>query len=411
MAAGTRRTAAVIRRGVRGLLSVGLFLCSLFSPRDDSLWVFGSNGGDAFRDNAKYLYLHTADEREHVRAVWLTRDDGIAERLRSRGYEAYHVDSPKGMWLNLRAGTVFVTHGMPDVNRWCSGGATTVLLWHGIALKRIGWDAPKLRHRRERLKRVVKDAVFDRYDWITVPSEAMVGPFASAFRIEEDRVLATGYPRNDVPAGTWTGEDPTHEGDLERRYRGYREEGPVILYVPTIHRETGEDVVDHLDFDAFDRWLAERNARLLFKPHPAEPIDLDDGLSRIVEVPKEVDIYPLLAQADLLLTDYSSVYFDYLHLDKPVVFYPFDFEEYRAERGFYLDYGAVTPGPVATGFEELLDRLDGVLESDEYAAERAAVREEFLETDLGSRCREVGDRFDPRAGRRDRREENPARSV
>jgi CDP-glycerol glycerophosphotransferase (TagB/SpsB family) len=401
----------VIRRGLRGLLSIGLFLCSLVSPRDDSLWAFGSNGGDAFRDNAKYLYLHTADRRDHVRAVWLTRNESVVTALRDRGYEAYHVDSPKGIWLNLRAGTVFVTHGMPDVNRWCSGGATTVLLWHGVALKRIGWDAPKLRHRRERLKRVVKDTLFDRYDWITVPSEAMVGPFASAFRIEDDRVLATGYPRNDVPAGTWTGEDPMREDDLERRYRGYREEGPVILYVPTIHRETGERVVDHLDLDRLDEWLAERDARLLFKPHPAEPIDLEEEFDRIVEVPSEVDIYPLLAHTDLLLTDYSSIYFDYLHLDRPVAFYPFDYEAYRTERGFYLGYDEVTPGPVATEFDDLLDCLDGTLESDEYAPERAAVREEFVETAIESRCREVGDRFDPRAGRRGRREERPARSV
>ena len=397
MARGARRAVTVIRRGVRGVRSAVLFLLSLVSPRDDSLWVFGSNGGDAFRDNAKYLYLHTADEREHVRAVWLSRNEEVVDRLRSAGYEAYHVDSLRGIWTNLRAGTVFVTHGMPDVNRWCSGGARTVLLWHGVALKRIGWDAPKLRHRRERLKRAVKDALFDRYDWITVPTEAMVGPFASAFRIGEDRVLATGYPRNDVPAGAWTGDDPTREGDLERRYRDYREEGPVILYMPTIHRETGERVVDHLDLADLDRWLVERDARLLFKPHPAEPIDLGEGFSRIVEVPKAVDIYPLLAHTDLLLTDYSSVYFDYLHLDRPVVFYPFDFEEYRAERGFYPDYDAVTPGPVATGFDDLLGSLDEALRSNGYAAEREAVREEFVKTGRLSRCREVGDRFDPRA--------------
>ncbi|WP_331234318.1 CDP-glycerol glycerophosphotransferase family protein [Natronorarus salvus] len=374
-----------------------LFALSLVSPRDDSLWVFGSNGGDAFRDNAKYLYLHAADEREHVRAVWLSRNEEVIERLRSSGYEAYHVDSLRGIRANLRAGYVFVTHGMPDVNRWCSGGATKVLLWHGVALKRIGWDAPKLRHRRERLKRVMKDTLFDRYDWITVPSEAMVGPFASAFRIGEDRVLTTGYPRNDVPAGTWTGADPTREVELERRYRAYHEEGPVVLYMPTIHRETGESIVDHLDLDAFDQWLAERDARLLFKPHPAEPIDLGGGFSRIEEVPEGVDVYPLLEYADVVLTDYSSVYFDFLLLDRPVVFYPFDLLGYREERGFYPEYEAVTPGPVATTFAGLLDRLDDVLETDEYAADRTAVREEFLWTGPGSRCRSVGDRFDPRA--------------
>ncbi len=392
----------MIRRAAGGLLAGFLFVLSLVSPRDDSLWVFGSNGGDAFRDNAKYLFLDTADRRAHVRAVWLSRNDEVVTALRERGYEAFHADSLRGRWIALRAGYVFVTHGMPDVNRPCAGGATKVLLWHGVALKRIGWDAPKLRRRRERLKRLVKDALFDRYDWITVPSEAMVEPFASAFRIDADRVLATGYPRNDVPAGAWEGEDPLREEALEERYRNYREAGPVILYVPTIHRETGQAVVDHLDLHELDRWLASRGARLLFKPHPAEPIDLEGEFSRIVEVPEEVDVYPLLAHTDALLTDYSSIYVDYLHLDRPVVFYPFDLEAYRAERGFYLDYDAATPGPVATEFDDLLERLEEVLEADEYARERERVREALVNTGTESRCRAVGDRFDPRVGCSDR---------
>jgi CDP-glycerol glycerophosphotransferase (TagB/SpsB family) len=372
----------------------GLFLVSFVFPRTDTIWVFGAKGGEAFVDNSKYLYLHTVAEREHIRAVWLSRDDDVVLELRKRGYEAYHTGSLRGMWSNLRAGYAFVSHGMPDVNRWCSAGTTTVMLWHGIALKQIGWDGYKRQRIGEKIKGIVKETVFDRYDWFVVPSEAMVEPFSSAFHADPDRILPLGYPRNDVLTGAI--EDEASD-DLYREYRELHENRTTILYTPTKHPETGHQVTDHLRLAELDVWLADRDAHLLLKPHPAEPIDLGGGeFSRIIEVPEGIDVYPLLRHTDMLITDYSSIYFDYLLLDKPVVFYPFDLEEYRSTRGFYLDYEEVTPGPMATDFDELLRSIETSLETDEFAAERRSVRERYLQTSAGGRCEAICDRFDPR---------------
>lgn len=379
---------------VGAALRFGLFVLSFLTPRDEALWVFGSNGGAAFSDNSKYLFQYTAAEREHIRPVWLSRSEAVVEKLRDRGYEAYRTESLRGMWLNLRAGTAFVSHGMPDVNRWCSGGARTVVLWHGIALKRIGWDDYKRQQLDEKLKGHLKEKLFDRYDWLVVPSEAMVEPFSSAFHASPDRILPLGYPRNDTLTGTLPDGLEPADDDYEE-FRELHGEGTTILYAPTKHPETGRRVADHLRLAELDDWLAERDAHLLMKPHPAEPIDLGGGFSRIVEVPEGLDVYPLLEHTDMLLTDYSSLYFDYLLLDRPIAFYPFDLEEYRSTRGFYLEYEDVTPGPVATDFDGLLDALDGVLAADEFASERTVVRERFLQPEAVRRCEAVCDRFDP----------------
>ena len=390
-----RRVYTVLSVGVRGVLALCVFAVSLIIPRDDSVWVFGSNGGGAFRDNSKYLYLHTVEERSHLRAVWLSRNSAIVEALQESGYEAYHVNSLRGMWLNLRAGYVFITHGMPDVNRWCSGGATKVLLWHGVALKRIGWDDPGLRRVMDKMVQRLKDKIFHRYDIIVVPTDAMREPFSSAFRVNPEKILVAGYPRNDVLTNSWTGYDPLEDTARIDSVKTLYRNGAVLLYMPTKRRETSQEVADHLDFDELDQWLANRDAYMLFKPHPSEPIVLRDTHSRIIEVSSAADIYPLLKYTDVLLTDYSSIYFDYLLLDRPVVFYPFDIEEYRSERGFYLDYEEATPGPIATDFDGLLRSLDDALENDGYATERKSVRERYIDSGRVSRCNRILNEFDP----------------
>lgn len=398
------RALPILRTIARYGAKCGLFLISLVFPRSDTVWVFGAKGGEAFVDNSKYLYLYTVAEREHIRAVWLSRNEEVITELQERGYEAYHTDSLQGMWLNLRADNVFISHGMPDVNRWCSGGATTVVLWHGIALKRIGYGlqlgGPVERAMRN-LKRTIRYNVVDRYNWFLVPSDAMAKPFSSAFRLDPERILPIGYPRNDFLVGSLPGFELSSEEVIYENCKELREAGTVLLYAPTKHPETNQSVDDQLRLSKLDQWLTERGAYLLLKPHPAEPLALDEEeFSRIIQVPEGIDIYPLLQYTDMLITDYSSIYFDYLLLDNPIVFYPFDLDEYRSTRGFYLNYEDVTPGPIATDFDELLRALDRTLESDEFGAQRRSVRERFIQPPGSHRCKTICDRFDPQAKRR-----------
>ncbi|WP_187432923.1 CDP-glycerol glycerophosphotransferase family protein [Natronococcus pandeyae] len=367
-------------------------------PRTDTVWVFGADGGQRFVDNSKYLYLYANAHRGHLRAVWLSRNDDTVRRLQEMGYEAYRTDSLWGMWLNLRSQYAFVTHGMPDVNRWCSGGATTVVLWHGVALKRIGWDYDysEFRGVLAKGKTIIKQNLIDRFDYVTVTSDAMIEPFSSAFRMDPNRILVTGYPRNDVltesPAESDPGPNVEDDDDLRRRCV----DETVLLYAPTKHWETDGNVVDQLELAELERQMTEIDAHLLFKPHPAEPFDLDGAeRHRLSLVPEGTDIYPLLKHVDVLITDYSSIYFDYLLVDNPIVFYPFDLDEYRSHRGFYLDYESVTPGPIATTFDGLLQGIEEALDHDEFAEERRAVRETYLRPPNTGRCEAVCDLFDP----------------
>lgn len=357
------------------VLHAALARLSRVWERDETIWVFGARNGAAFVDNAKYLYLHVASHHPEIRPVWLSKNEDVVEALREAGYEAYHAHSPRGMYLNLRAGVVLLTHRFNDVNLWCSGGAMVVMLWHGSPLKTIGWDA-EIRD-APRLMRTANRYVSRQIDCLTVTADALIEPFVSGLRIDPDRIVVTGYPRNDVLFEAIPGADIGSDAAVYDEVSRLAETHTIWLYLPTF-RPTDTRASEQLDFDELEAFLEETDAYLLLKLHPNERLDHHLGdYSRILPVPEQSDVYPLLPYTDGLITDYSSIYFDYLLLDRPIVFYAYDLERYRAERGFYFEYEAVTPGPVVADFDGLLDQLERTLDHDEFGERRRRMRERF----------------------------------
>ncbi len=358
---------------------------SRFYGRDPDLWVFGAGLGAGFVDNAKYLFLY-ADGAPEVRAVWLSKDHETVTTLREAGYEAHRVGSVRGTWLRLRAGVAIVTHGLRDVGIGGVGGATLVNLWHGVPLKTIGLDA-ELR----RTPRVIRRAhrAFARcFDALVVPSPMAVHQLHTGLGVPRERIRVLGYPRHDPLVGAGPDDDPASAPDVEERLAAAGADGPLVLYLPTF-RERGADVADRVDFEAVDRLLDAAGATLLVKPHPFEQVSSVDGLDHVSTLDGVDDIYPLLDAFDVLVTDYSSVFLDFLLLDRPVVFYAPDLETYRAERGFYYDYETFVPGPVAGDTDSLLAHLVDAIDADPYAARRNALREVFLVDATGSRSAAV----------------------
>lgn len=384
--AAGRRARPILKASVLALVA----RLTAVAGRDDDLWVFGARGGRTVGENSKYLFLHAAAECPDVRPVWVARDDDAVRTLRERGYEAYRAGSLRGRLLQLRAGVVFLTHNFDDVDAWTVGGALTVMLWHGSPLKYISWDA-ELRDLSWPVAAAVR-SLYDRYDVVLGTSEATLGPLVSGFRLPYDRFAPIGYPRTDALLGAVPDADVGVDGDAVARLEGL--DGDVVLYLPTF-RDVDEDrATTRLDADALarlDETCARRDAHLVCKPHPQESLAVDlDPYPRVHRLPEGCDVYSLLSRADALVTDYSSVYLEYLLLDRPVVFYPYDLARYRERRGLYYDYDAVTPGPHATDLDELCAALDGVLGGDdEYGTERARVRDRFFDAQDGERSAAV----------------------
>ncbi|GAA0230772.1 CDP-glycerol glycerophosphotransferase family protein [Halobacterium noricense] len=344
--------------------------------RDDTLWVFGARGGKAFVDNAKYLYLHVANEQPGVRPVWLSKNRRVVRELQQSGYEAYYCYSFRGLVANLRAGVVLLTQGHHDVVMPCCAGAKTVLLWHGIPLKTISWDAefPS----RPAPVRAVHEYMADEFDRLVVPSGHLVDAFESGLHIGRDRMIFTGYPRLDALFSDVEGSDIGADEGTHKRVRRLSRNHHVFFYLPTFRDDATRRFSEQFDFHELDDFLEREDAYFVVKTHPRERFDLPPNCSRIVTLPKECDVYPLLRYANVLLTDYSSIYFDYIALDRPVVFYPYDRAQYEESRGFYFDYDEIAAGVIASNFDELPTALSRALENDPEGMARRQLAETLL---------------------------------
>lgn len=359
---------------LRLILWLPILVLSYFFPKDNSVWVFGANGGKQFGDNTKYFYLYVEHEKPSIRPVWISADLEIVEKLQENGYEAYHRNSLEGIFLTLCADMIFITHDLRDVNPWAVGRSTVICFWHGFPLKKISWDG---RMEDSPLYQQVIYYLNTRWDRLFTPSEIASQPFETGLKHSKEDMQVTGYPRNDALDRDGISRNIFPSDSVRDKMANTHSQYFTFIYTPT-YRDSGENPNETLDWDKINEALVNLGGYIFIKSHPRQPAEIDHELDRISILPSNMDIYPLLCYSDALITDYSSIYFDYLFLNNPVIFYAFDREQYENERGMYFDYDDVTPGPIATNQSELVDILFNVAESDEYAQCRDNIRKKFM---------------------------------
>ena len=236
--------------------------------------------------------------------------------------------------------------------------------WHGTPLKAMGRD---MGSPDEFMTHANSARNFLHATHLITPNEHTTRILLDRYEIAESfagRVALTGFPRIDVTLKM----DAASKQQLRRRL-GLVEDRPVVLYAPTWRGQAGKPVVnvDRLKADCMR--LREAPAQFLFRGHHFAERALKGQLPDITVVPSEIDTYELLAVVDVLITDYSSIFFDFLATGRPVVHYLYDLEEYQRERGkLYLPVESL-PGPVAMTIDSLLECLPGVI------AESAAPRD------------------------------------
>lgn len=369
-----------------------VYLLSFLAPRRDDKWVFTTDESGRFAENTKYLFLYVANTSEDVRPVWISSDDDTIARLEANGHEAYRPDSWRGRFAILRSSVVFLTHGLLF---WeYTGGATVVQLWHGNALKQLGRDnkgEPSLL-----TKLFQKVAGKDWNKFAITKDGAPLLPFSSAHGIRASDAMVTGYPRNDTLFGSIEGETIGANATTYEEIESLSDDATVIAYLPTYRQafENQDGQVpggEILGLEPLEELLERKGAHFLVKLHPSSSVNIDvKEFDRIHVLPDSFDVYPALKNVDVLVTDYSSILFDYLLTDNRMIFYPYDLEEYRAERGLYFGYCEITPGPIATTPDELHEAIERCLNGqDEHADHRAFVRDLFYEHQDGNASRRV----------------------
>lgn len=366
------------------LICFCIYPFSFLFPRRKKKWAFGSFRG-AFNDNAKYLFIHISEKMTEIDSAWLSMNRSTVKEIRAKGLKAFHVLSPKGIWHALTSKFWFFNSYSSDIMFCFSGGAKLVNLWHGLPMKRIEFDITSgpLADRFE--KRSLKERFyhpesFRRPDYLLSASSFFTETFARSFRIPVGQCLMMGYPRNGIL--NWSETERMH---FVKRYEpgttktlisklndgGYNR---VFIYLPT-WRDSQRDFFSY-DFDlkALDETLQQCNALLLLKPHANVAVDASvvEGLTNVEFVPSGVDIYPVLPYTDVLITDYSSVLYDYVLMEqKGMILYLYDFQEYEKERNFTRPFDDLAFGKRVFDFASLLTAIregDYMMEEDERKA-------------------------------------------
>jgi CDP-glycerol glycerophosphotransferase (TagB/SpsB family) len=363
-------------------------------PRTPSLWAFGAPNG-SFEGNSKYLYLWLSRRSSPISAVWITPDAALAARLRDRGLRATSRWSARGLVAAMRAGLYLVNDNSSDVNFSLSNGARVFNLWHGVGLKnvlhgaQVGFSADLRRGARDPLHRIRNMRRLERPEWVLSTSTEMSSAFfARCFGVAASQAPALGYPRL----------DPQIDDDLKEYATSFddysltegRESKRSILYAPTLREfETGFLKAALPDIDALSSALDEQGAVLFLKLHPKMPVEkgwLEDLPANIVALPSALDLYPILDRFSALVTDYSSLFFDFIAFKSAgVVLYTFDFDDYTTrERDLAWNYDEATAGIRANNFDELCDIVrDGRVFAAVDPDKLASLRSRFWGGDLG----------------------------
>lgn len=298
--------------------------------------------------------------------------------------------------VQVPEGAVAVVEGSPEwwrargqsrllvVNDWLRRrftrrpGQVVVQTWHGTPLKRLALHRPGFEPRRAIA--VMREA--RRWDVLLAQNPYAAGILRKAYAFLSRPIWVEGYPRNDVLV--------TGDGSATREALGIGPDERVLLYAPT-WRDDRTEIVDFIDPAAL---AVATDAVVLVRGHSRtlQP-GRDAAGPRVIDVTGYPDTSQLLLTADALITDYSSVMFDYSVTGKPMYFLVPDIEHYRGElRGFYFDLMAHAPGPVVRSQDEL---ASAIREADPsmYAAKYAQWRAKFNARDDGHAAERVVSRI------------------
>ena len=358
------RIAKILRINPQFFFDVVLFHFSkLFRAKvDDNLIIFGSANGKAFIGNPKYIYYYLKQNSDY-KLVWFSKSKSLIRELKLNGINCVHNFSLEAIRLLRKARAVFVSHGWGDILPVKFSPRTVVVqTWHGADIKIIGkhpYVTKYINSKWSTLARL-KIRYYQFFDYVLNPSgeEKPLNISEDVFKFPKERILSFGYPRNDILFL----KDPNIVNNLKKFYEIPDNIKRIILYAPTYREKfSTQEPFNDKDLIEINQMCNETDTIFLMKPHLSEATIILNNFKNIMTVRKDADIQELLLLTDILITDYSSVYCDYLLLNRPVLLYTYDYNEYVGSRGIFYDHlEDIAPGPLLYSSKELINAIKNI---------------------------------------------------
>lgn len=336
-------------------------------PRNQNKWIFGSWFGERYSDNSRSMYEYVLNNRPDIKALWVTKNHSVYERLKKEGKPVEMCSSLKAILFALTSRVAFITVVPEEVNGLYLNGAKMVWLWHGMPMKYIEADERKFiegdNYNKSSIYLKIKNRLFPfdkkRVDCILSLGSFFIPFFQSSFLIDNKKVWMDGYPRNDE---LFSSNQENIIIEARKRYPSAK----FILYMPT-HRLHGLGGAGFCPFDSygfddevFSETLRNNDYVFFYKGHyyDAQAVAEFDNERFIHVSDNDIDnLYRFVKDIDILITDFSSIYFDFLLLKRPIILAPFDYDDYiRNERPLYFDYNTLE-APKVSSWIQLIQLL------------------------------------------------------
>ncbi|ASM37460.1 CDP-glycerol glycerophosphotransferase family protein [Campylobacter sputorum] len=333
--------------------------------------------GYSFIDlNIKYLYFYML-KHSNIPVHLATYNKRDYEMYKNAGFNITWLDSKEFVSLALKC-KVKIIDQTPVVPFFINALkiGKCVQLWHGITIETLG--------------------ILANYKALKYEIVLSTSPFVSEYSFSKiydyKKIIHAGYPRNDILRGF---ETDIFNVNLNLLNEMKKHEFKYIIYAPT-HRSNSFNA-NPLDYEKLDKFAKQNGVKFIMKMHPFIAEKLRDDLNvykasgksfeNIIIYPANMDIYPIMPYCDMMIADYSSMYFDFLFVDKPIVFFAYDYDEWvLSEGGVCIDYFSVSPGDKAYTFDELLDKISSNLTFDSYKNERKRIKKLMFENLTKSSC-------------------------
>lgn len=333
-------------------------IVSLF-PADRNLIIFESFLGKQYSCNPRAIFEYLKEHHPEYKMYW-SIDPRYGASFQGKDVETLDRFSLKWLLVMARAKYWVFNSRMPA---WIPKPVHTIYLqtWHGTPLKKLAADMDEVHMPGTTTEKYKKNFLNEssRWDYLISPNQYSTEIFRRAFDFKKE-MIESGYPRNDFLYNN-NNDETIHS--LKRKMN-IPPDKKVILYAPTWRDNEFYQVGKYkfnlkLDLDLMREKLGKDYVVLLRMHYLiAENLDLSPYEGFAYDFSQHEDIRELYLISDLLITDYSSVFFDFANLKRPMIFYVYDIEQYRDQlRGFYFDFEKGAPGPLVKTTEECISEI------------------------------------------------------
>lgn len=392
-----------VKPKLRNLVS---FICYwIFSivPKKKNIWVFSGFNKRGYMDNCKYLYEWVIEHHPEIDAYWLTLDNSVYNKLKSENKPVLRMRTWTCIKKMSQAKVAFTDHFvMSDYDNFSgfNDNVKVVQLWHGVGLKAIGnlentdvsgvmFSSDMFSKKNENIiKRIKKKLLyfrhayfrekFEKYFILVCPGNERVLQIAKPWHITQEQCFFSGHPRN----------------IFLHLHKKSKENYIKILYAPTYrwNSEKEKNMIDNLikAFDLIEKTMKDLDGQFVIRLHPHTwrnyAGQINNALKNYQHIiyDTEKDIYTTLVSYSIIISDYSSIAYDFVLLNRPIIFYCPDLEEFiKNEDKLNYDYMAYSPGPKTKNWKDTLLEVKKYVSDPEKDSEwRLKIRNEFYKMDV-----------------------------